>query len=393
MGASAFFRERSRPIIVDIAISAPARSIEAQATSTSRLRITSRIESWCTSTSYIDASSESGSMPWLIVRLPCGSRSTQSTRCPRSTNAAARLSVVVVFATPPFWLVKAMTLALGVGVTGASGSSPLRKRYSHGFGGILHPSRPVPALLDKRLILVTGKGGVGKTTVAAALGLAAARRGKRVVLCEVAEQKRLGALFAVDTEHAETELAPGLFAVSVDPEQAKQEWLRYQLKSRTLAGVLGGSRLFQYLTAAAPGLNELVTMGKVWDLAQLEPRTAAQKYDLAIVDAPATGHGLAMLQAPGTYASIAGAGPVGRHAERIDAFVRDADRTGVLTVALPEEMPVNETVEFERALRRELDIAIDAIVVNAVHPARFRPDEVARLRNASSDTRVTQAAR
>src|SRR5215212_8694718 len=112
-----------------------------------------------------------------------------------------------------------MTLALGVVVTGSSGSSPLRKPYSHGLGGILHPSRPVASLLDKRLILVTGKGGAGKTTVAAALGLAAARHGKRVVLCEVAEKKRLAALFRVDTEHAETELAPGLFAVSVDPEQ------------------------------------------------------------------------------------------------------------------------------------------------------------------------------
>src|ERR671924_793899 len=180
MGSRPFFSERSRPIMVDIAISAPARSIDEQATSTSRLRIASRIESWCTSTSYIDASSESGSMPWLMVRLPCGSRSTQSTRWPRSTNAAARLRVVVVFATPPFWLVKAMTLALGV--TGASGSSPLRKRYSHGLGGILHPSRRVPALLDKRLVVVTGKGGVGKTTVAAALGLAAARHGKSVVV-------------------------------------------------------------------------------------------------------------------------------------------------------------------------------------------------------------------
>src|SRR5918996_6119335 len=100
--------------MVDIAISAPARSIDAAATSTSRRLMTSRSEVPCTSTSYIDTSSESGSIPWLIVRLPCGSRSTQSTRWPRSTNAAARLRVVVVFATPPFWLVKAMTLALGV---------------------------------------------------------------------------------------------------------------------------------------------------------------------------------------------------------------------------------------------------------------------------------------
>src|SRR5918995_7368585 len=283
MGSSAFLRERSRPIIVDIAISAPARSIDAQATSTSRLRMTSRIESWCTSTSYIDASSESGSMPWLMVRLPWGSRSTQSTRWPRSTNAAARLSVVVVFATPPFWLVNAMTLALGVVVTGSSGSSPLRKRYSHDLGGILHPSRPVPSLLDKRLVLVTGKGGVGKTTVAAALGIAAARRGRRTVVCEVAEQERLTGLFGRPPGgHGEVELAPGLFGLSIDPRRAMAEWLRHQLKSGTLAGGLGGSRIFQLLTAAAPGVTELVTMGKIWDLAQLERRTGGAGVDLAI---------------------------------------------------------------------------------------------------------------
>jgi anion-transporting ArsA/GET3 family ATPase len=238
----------------------------------------------------------------------------------------------------------------------------------------------VVALLDKRLVLVTGKGGVGKTTVAAALGLAAARRGKRVVLCEVGGRERV------------SQLVPELTTVSVDPEEAKREWLRYQLKSRTLAGVLGGSSLFQYLTAAAPGLTELVTIGKVWDLAQLEPRTGGPAFDLAIVDAPATGHGLAMLRAPGTYANIARVGPVGRHAERIDSFLRDSGQTGLLAVALPEEMPVNETIEFERALRRELEMAIDAIVVNAVHPARFRARDVERIRGASADAPVTQAA-
>ena len=240
------------------------------------------------------------------------------------------------------------------------------------------------SLLDRRLVLVTGKGGVGKTTIAAALGLIAARRGKRVVLCEVAEQTRLGAALGQIAHD-------GLELVSVDPEAAKQEWLRYQLKSRTLAGVLGGTGLFQNLTAAAPGLTELVTMGKVWDLAQLEPRTGSA-YDLAIVDAPATGHGLAMLRAPSTYARIARVGPVGRHAERIDSFVRDPAQTGVLTVALPEEMPVNETVEFERALRRELDMAVDTIVVNALRPSRFAEDELRRLEHAEGASGVARAA-
>jgi anion-transporting ArsA/GET3 family ATPase len=187
----------------------------------------------------------------------------------------------------------------------------------------------VPALLDKRLVIVTGKGGVGKTTVAAALGL---------------------------------------------------------------AGVLGGSRLFQYLTAAAPGLSELVTIGKVWDLAQIERRTGSTVFDIAIVDAPATGHALAMLRSPSTFAAVARVGPVGRHAAAIDRSLRNRKHTGVVMAALPEEMPVNETVEFERALRRELDMRVDAIVVNAVHPARFRREEIKRVRAAAGGRPVTQAA-
>jgi anion-transporting ArsA/GET3 family ATPase len=250
----------------------------------------------------------------------------------------------------------------------------------------------VAPLLDRRLIVVTGKGGVGKTTVAAALGLLAARRGHRTVVCEVAEQERLAALFGVaGVGHLERELAPGLHAVSVQPERAKEEWLRHQLKSATLAGVLGGSRLFQYLTAAAPGLSELVTIGKVWDLAQLDRRTGGTVFDLAVVDAPSTGHGLAMLRAPRTYASVARVGPVSRQAGSIDSFLRDPSSTAVLVVALAEEMPVSETIDFERRLDDELGVAVERVVVNGVYPRRFTGDEAERLR--SLDGRCSPAAR
>lgn len=240
-------------------------------------------------------------------------------------------------------------------------------------------------------MLVTGKGGVGRTTIAAALGVLAARRGKRTVVCEVAEQERLAALFGIaGVGHEERELAPGLHAVSVQPERAKEEWLQYQLKSETLAGVLGGSRLFQYLTAAAPGLSELVTIGKVWDLAQLERRTGGSVFDLTIVDSPPTGHGLAMLRAPATYATVARVGPISRQARIIDAFLRDHGSTGVLVVALPEEMPVNETIEFERRLADELTMVVDRVVVNGMYPQRFSGAEARRLR--SLDGRGSPAA-
>jgi hypothetical protein len=252
----------------------------------------------------------------------------------------------------------------------------------------------MPALLDKRLVVVTGKGGVGKTTVAAALGLLAARQGRRTVVCEVAQQERLAGLFgARDVGHGEVELAPGLFSVSVQPERAMHEWLRHQLKSGALAGLLGHSRLFGYLTAAAPGVTELVTVGKVWDLAQVKRRTGGSAFDLVIMDAPATGHALALLRAPRTYANIARVGPIARQAGSIDAFLRDSSATGVLSVALPEEMPVNETVDLEQRLADDLGMAVGQVVANGVLPARFTAGDVRRLRSLDGQgTKAAQAA-
>ena len=236
-----------------------------------------------------------------------------------------------------------------------------------------------------------GKGGTGKTTIAAALGLAAARRGRRTVVVEVAEQQRLLSLFGQGAnDHNEVKLDANLFGLSIDPHRAMEEWLRHQLRSGTLAGILGGSRIFQLLTAAAPGVSELVTMGKIWDLAQLERRTGGSVFDLAIVDAPATGHGLALLRAPATYARIARAGPIARQAGRIDQFVRHPRSTGINAAALPEEMPVAETLELEDRLAED-DMALDGIVVNGLYPERYGADDVGRLE--SVDGRGSDTAR
>jgi anion-transporting ArsA/GET3 family ATPase len=249
----------------------------------------------------------------------------------------------------------------------------------------------VAGLLDRRLVFVTGKGGTGKTTVAAALGLAAARAGKRALIAEVAEQERIGEAFGKgEVGYSETELAPGLFAFSVDPVKAREEWVRHRLPSRTLAGALNSSRLFGYLAAAAPGLAELVTIGKVWELAQLERKAkGAAPYDLVVVDAPATGHGLAMLRAPSTIGDIARVGPINRQAYRIHDFISDPALTAAIAVTLPEEMPVAETLELEGRLRDEMDMELSSVVVNAVYPARFTGEEAEHL--AALDGRPSAA--
>ena len=137
------------------------------------------------------------------------------------------------------------------------------------------------------------------------------------------------------------------------------------------------SRIFTYLAAATPGLKELVTIGKIWELA-LDDRKVKQgrAYDLVIVDAPATGHGVGFLQTPRTFANVARVGPMRQQAETLDRFIRDRERTGVVVVALPEEMPVNETVSLERDLAEQVGVTVDRIFCNGVYPERFDEDEV-----------------
>jgi anion-transporting ArsA/GET3 family ATPase len=241
-------------------------------------------------------------------------------------------------------------------------------------------------LLDKRLVVVTGKGGVGKTTVAAALGLAAARSGRRTIVCEVAQQERMSRVFRREgVGFSETLLDTDLYAISIDPQRSMEEYLREQIKPSALYAVLFDNRLFQYFAAATPGMRELATIGKIWELAQFErrdPHTAP--YDLVIVDAPSTGHGLGFLHTPRTFRDAARVGPISRQAGKIDAFITDPGSTGIVTVALPEEMPVNETVDFERELHDRMGMEIDAVVVNALYPERFTSDEATRIEEAAA---------
>jgi anion-transporting ArsA/GET3 family ATPase len=249
-------------------------------------------------------------------------------------------------------------------------------------------------LRDKALVYVTGKGGVGKTTVAAALGLAAARHGRRTIVCEVAEQDRVSRAFARHgvTRDEEVMLADDLWAITIDPEAALHEWLSKQLGGGPAGRLLGHSHAFQHFVAAAPGAKELITIAKVWELAQLERWDRQNRtYDLVIVDAPASGHGLAMLTAPRTFGEIARVGPIRRQATKVSEMLSDSARTGYVAVALPEEMPVNETIELEARLEDAVGLGLDAIVVNGVWPERFSAADVRRLR-AAEDGEVVRAA-
>jgi anion-transporting ArsA/GET3 family ATPase len=235
---------------------------------------------------------------------------------------------------------------------------------------------PLDRLLARRLLFVTGKGGVGRTTVAAAIGLAASRRGLRTIVAAVGGRDELPRLFSPDPAAAggggERELAPGLFSLAIDPQRAMEEYLRDQLPVAALADLLGSSRTFGYLAAATPGLRELLTIGKVWELAQPRRRAAGgEPFDLVIVDAPATGYAISLLSAPRTFSNVARRGPISRQAATIHATLVDPLVTGVVAVSTAAEPAVNEVLETRDRLRAELGIALDGVIVNALHPRRF----------------------
>ncbi|MGH2843132.1 MAG: ArsA family ATPase [Solirubrobacteraceae bacterium] len=223
-------------------------------------------------------------------------------------------------------------------------------------------------LLKRRLIFITGKGGVGKTTVALALGLRAAAGGLRTMVADLNGEE----------VEEERELAPGLHRLSVDPQRAMEEYLNVKVGGTT-GQLLGQSRLFAAFAMATPGMRELLSLGKVWELAQTRRRTpGAAPYDLTLVDAPASGHGAALLRTPRTFAEIARVGPIANQARAIAQTLADPEFTGFLAVAIPEEPAVTETLQLHEALQRER-LNFDAVVLNAQHPDRFEAPDAAAL--------------
>ena len=245
----------------------------------------------------------------------------------------------------------------------------------------------MPELFDKRLVIVTGKGGVGKSTVALAMGLAAAAQGRRTIVCEVSSQEHTSRVFhRARVGFHEVEMAENLWAISIDPDEAMREYVLLQLRVRAMRDMLFRSRIFTYLAAATPGLRELVTIGKIWEVAQPDRKVKkGRKYDLVIVDAPATGHGVAFLQTPRTFANIARVGPIKAQAEALETLIVNHRRTGVAIVALPEETPVNETAALEHVLTEEVGVAVDRVYMNALYSERFSKPEVERLEQVHAD--------
>ncbi len=228
------------------------------------------------------------------------------------------------------------------------------------------------ALLDLKLLFVTGKGGVGKTTVASALALLASLRGKRVLICEVDAKGDVAGFYeAPPTAFNEREILPGLFAMTMDTEASLREYLKLQLKIPVVGRIGPLAKAFDFVATAAPGVREILTVGK------LCYEVRERNYDLVVVDAPASGHIIGQLAAPQAINSLVKVGLIRTQTDWLLEILSDPRTTGLAAVCTPEEMPVNETIELADRVRDETTVQLSAVVVNRVLPELFGRQEEA----------------
>ncbi len=242
-------------------------------------------------------------------------------------------------------------------------------------------------LLDRRLLLVSGKGGVGRSTVASAIALFAAEQGKRVLVCEVDAKGNLADFYETGPlRFAERQVSPGLWAMAMDTEASLKQYLSLQLKLPLVTRIGPIARMFEFVAVAGPGVKEIVTIGKFcWEVKE-------RHYDLVVVDASPSGHIVGQLASPQAIKELVQVGLVRSQTQWMLDILGDPAKTGLVVVTTPEEMPVAETIELSHRVREETNVGLAAVVVNRVLPELFGRGEEQVFERLAEDPDALSAA-
>lgn len=247
-----------------------------------------------------------------------------------------------------------------------------------------------------RFEIVIGKGGVGRTTVAAAMALTSAGSGQKTLLASTGTKERLSHMVGPPrVKTVNRRISPTLDAVALEPWASIEEYTLMMLKLRSLQRIVFGNRFMKNFVTGIPGIYEWAILGKS-TYHVLEEKGGRKRYDRIILDAPATGHGLALLRVPILIRSAVSSGPVLRDANERWYLMTDADITRIILVTLAEEIVVTETLGLREEIEDDLGLSVGLVVVNKVIPRLFDPEEeeviLGRVSAGGSEPRLKAAA-